>query len=103
MLPKRKAKTAPEKTNAVSSSRFKSLKVSARCSIREFVEKNKLKFAAGRGFYQLTKPETIQFHKEIVARRTSDGLIITGDEVLLLFDIMTLYITDKVRTYLISF
>lgn len=82
MAPKRKAKTAPEKTKTVSSSRFKSLKVSARCSIREFVEKNKLKFAAGRGFYQLTKPETIQFQKEIVARRKRDSLIITGDEVL---------------------
>ena len=80
MPPKGKAKST-EKAEFVSNSRFKSLRVPSRCSIRDFVEEKKLKFEAGRGFYQLTKPETIQFHKEVVARRKSDGLVVTGDEV----------------------
>ncbi|KAJ7325355.1 hypothetical protein OS493_029904 [Desmophyllum pertusum] len=39
------------------------------------------------GFYQLTKPETIQFHKEIVVRRRSDATLASGDEVRELLDI----------------
>lgn len=85
MPPKRKATSTPEKAKVVSASRFKSLRVPSRCSIKEFVDKNKLKFAVGRGFYQLTKPETIQFHKEVVIRRRSDGLIVAGDEVPVLY------------------
>ena len=76
--PKPKAATA---TEVVNTSRFKTLKVNERISIKNFVEKHKLKFATGRGFYQLTKPETIQFHKEIVVRRKSDGTMASGDEV----------------------
>ena len=33
------------------------------------------------GFYQLTKPETIQAYKEIVAVRVSDGAQVSGDAV----------------------
>lgn len=80
-MPPRKAKKAPEDTKIVGSSRFKTIRVNERISIKNFVEKNKLKFATGKGFYQLTKPETIQFHKEIVVRRKSDGVFASGDEV----------------------
>ncbi|EDO36071.1 predicted protein [Nematostella vectensis] len=81
MPPKRsKAKTSSE-ARSCSSSRFSTLKVTERSSVRAFVEKNKLKFAPGKGFYQLTKPETIHFHKEIVVRRKSDGLFATGEEI----------------------
>lgn len=81
-MPPRKAKAkATTATEVVSTSRFKTLKVNERISIRNFVEKHKLKFATGRGFYQLTKPETIQFHKEIVVRRRSDATLASGDEV----------------------
>ena len=82
-MPPRKAKSkAPAAIEVVSSSRFKTLKVNERISIKNFVEKHKLKFATGRGFYQLSKPETIQFHKEVVVRRKSDGTMASGDEVL---------------------
>ena len=81
-MPPRKAKSkAATATEVVSTSRFKTLKVNERISIRNFVEKHKLKFATGRGFYQLSKPETIQFHKEIVVRRRSDATLASGDEV----------------------
>lgn len=79
-MPPKRSK-APIDTKEVTSSRFKTIHVPERTSIRAFVEKNKLEFAPGRGFYQLNKPETIQFHKEIVVRRKSDGLFVTGDEV----------------------
>lgn len=82
MPPKKgKSKAAAATTEVVRSSRFKTLEVDERISIKSFVEKHKLKFATGRGFYQLTKPETIQFHKEIVVRRKSDGKMASGDEV----------------------
>lgn len=81
-MPPRKAKPkAATATEAVSGSRFKTLKVNERISIKNFVEKHKLKFATGKGFYQLNKPETIQFHKEIVVRRKSDGAMASGGEV----------------------
>jgi len=81
MPPKKGKSKAPTATEIVSSSRFKTLKVNERISIKSFVEKHKLKFATGRGFYQLTKPETIQFHKAIVVRRKSDATMASGDEV----------------------
>ncbi|CAH3134969.1 unnamed protein product [Porites lobata] len=81
MPPKKGKSKAAAATEVVRSSRFKTLEVDERISIKSFVEKHKLKFATGRGFYQLTKPETIQFHKEIVVRRKSDGKMASGDEV----------------------
>jgi len=81
MPPKKPKSKAPVATKVVGSSRFKTLNVTERISIKNLVEKHKLKFATGRGFYQLTKPETIQFHKEVVVRRKSDGVMTSGDEV----------------------
>ena len=81
MPPKKGKSKAAAATEVVRSSRFKTLEVDERISIKSFVEKHKLKFATGKGFYQLTKPETIQFHKEIVVRRKSDGKMASGDEV----------------------
>ena len=92
MPPKKGKPKAPAETKVVSDSRFKTLKVNERISIKSFVEKHKLKFATGRGFYQLTKPETIQFHKEIVVRRKSDGSMASGDEVEKVFlDLILIY------------
>lgn len=79
-MPPRKVKKGEAK-KFVSDSRFTTLKVTKRLSIREFFKSNSLEFAKGKGFYQLTKPETIQDNKEIVVRRKSDGQIVTGDEV----------------------
>ncbi|XP_067027065.1 uncharacterized protein [Acropora muricata] len=81
MPPKKGKSKVTAKTKVVSDSKFQTLKVNDRISIKSFVEKHKLKFATGRGFYQLTKAETIQFHKEIVVRRKSDGSMASGDKV----------------------
>ena len=72
-------KSSPSKL--VSSSRFKCLQVKKRVSIREFFKEKDLAFEAGKGFYQLTKPETIQVNKEVVVRRKSDEIFVTGDAV----------------------
>lgn len=79
MPPKKTSKASPKKL--VVSSRFKCHQVKKRTSIRDFCKTNSLEFATGKGFYQLTKPETVQDHKEIVVRRKSDGKFVTGDEV----------------------
>ncbi len=42
------------------------LAVDARCSIKDFVQRNSLIFKAGRGFYEFTKPETVSHKKEVV-------------------------------------
>ncbi|XP_078687765.1 uncharacterized protein LOC144919951 [Branchiostoma floridae x Branchiostoma belcheri] len=65
----------------VKSSRFRTLKVTKKTSIKDFVSAHKLEFEKGKGFYQLTKPEIIQDYKEIVARRKSDGAFISGSAV----------------------
>ncbi|KAF6031341.1 hypothetical protein EB796_010353 [Bugula neritina] len=75
------SKTAPSDSHVVTEDRFKILPVTSRISIRDFVAKHGITFAPGRGFYQLTKPETIQAYKEIVAVRVSDGAKVTGDAV----------------------
>lgn len=67
--------------SVVAESRFKTIAVSKRASIKAFVEEKKLKFKKGRGFYQLNKPELIQDYKEVIVRRQSDGKIVTGDQV----------------------
>ncbi|XP_035678540.1 uncharacterized protein LOC118417194 [Branchiostoma floridae] len=65
----------------LSAFRFETLKVPNKTKIRDFVKDNKLEFAKGKGFYQLTKPETIQRYKEVVARRKTDGAYVSGDAV----------------------
>lgn len=67
--------------SAVKGSRFKTLPVTKRLSIKVFIETNKLSFKKGRGFYQLNKPELIQDHKEIIIRKKDDGTLVTGEAV----------------------
>lgn len=68
--------------SVVVTSRFKTIPVKdKKWSIKAFVQEHKLTFKKGRGFYQLTKPETIQDYKEIVVRRKSDSSFISGDKV----------------------
>lgn len=59
--------------------RFQVLEVDADSAIRVFAESNGLRFRPGRGFYQFTKPETIQARKVVVLvdRRTGD--MFSGD------------------------
>lgn len=65
----------------VAESRFKTIAVTKRVSIKAFVQEKKLIFKKGRGFYQLNKPELIQDYKEVIVRRHSDGKFVTGDQV----------------------
>ena len=60
---------------------FKTVSVSKRVPIKQFVQEKGLDFKKGCGYYQLTKPETIQDYKKVVARRKSDGSYITGDAI----------------------
>jgi hypothetical protein len=59
-------------------SRYQVIDVDINSSIREFVERNGLEFAKGRGFYEWTKTETVQDYKEVVAQNLESGAIITG-------------------------
>lgn len=63
---------------AVPPGRFQALHVDTRCSIRDFVEAQHLRFAKGRGFYELTKSETVQARKEIVLQDRTTGDMFTG-------------------------
>lgn len=61
--------------------RFQALYVEADCSIRDFVEANGIAFEKGRGFYELSKPETIQQYKEIILEDKKSGDMYSGGEV----------------------
>ena len=65
---------------AVPLGRFQVMEVDVNQSIREFVENNGLTFKKGRGFYQLTKTETIQEYKEIVLRDNHTSDLYSGEK-----------------------
>lgn len=48
-------------------------------SIRKFVEARGIRFATGRGFYELTKTSTVQGNKEVVVQDRRTGDMFTGD------------------------
>ena len=60
--------------------RFQVLNVNERASISEFVNGNGLEFRKGRGFYELSKAETIQERKEVVLVENGTGDMYTGSE-----------------------
>ena len=60
---------------------LKEFLVSDRSQIKKFVEELGFDFVKGNAFYQLTKKETIQNYKNIVAKRKSDGCMISGEEL----------------------
>ena len=55
--------------------------VDERIQLKKFIESKGLKFEKGCGFYQLTKKETIQDYKCVIARRKKDGQLVSGDEL----------------------
>ena len=55
--------------------------VGERIQLKKFIEAKGHVFEKGRGFYQLTKKETIQDYKCVVARRKVDGKLETGAEM----------------------
>jgi hypothetical protein len=68
----------PRDLEAVPIGRFQIMYVDEDQTIRDFVEDNGLVFKKGRGFYQLTKTETIQSYKEIVLRENVTGDLYSG-------------------------
>ena len=68
----------PESLAAVSSCRFRILKVPKKCTIKQFVLSNNLEFKTGRGFYEFTKPEIISHKKEGVLVDKKTGEMFSG-------------------------
>ena len=60
---------------------YQLLAVGERLPVRRFVESKGLEFSPGRAFYQLTKRETVQDYKLVVARRRADGALVAGEEL----------------------
>ncbi len=63
----------------VSPGRFQVLAVDTDISIKAFVLENGLTFKVGRGFYEFTKTETIQGHKEIILMERITGDLFEGE------------------------
>lgn len=61
--------------------RFQVIEVDTDTSIKEFILANELPFKKGRGFYELTKAETVQQYKEIILEDKATGELYTGAEV----------------------
>lgn len=60
--------------------RFQMLNVDYVRDIRSFVEDAGATFRKGRGFYQFTKSEMVQEHKEVILRNKRTGDMFTGAE-----------------------
>ncbi|MBK8257714.1 MAG: VWA domain-containing protein [Polyangiaceae bacterium] len=74
-----KAADAGVDLTAVPAGRFQVLEVDRDCAIRDFVNENGLTFKKGRGFYEMTKTETIQGGKEVVLMDRKTGDMWSGD------------------------
>lgn len=75
-LPKSESGLVP-----VPAGRFQVLYVDEAQGIQAFVKDQGCDFKKGRGFYELTKPETVQGFKEIILVDKATGDIFTGAEV----------------------
>ena len=60
--------------------RFQILNVPSIIDIKSFVQGNGVTFKKGRGFYQFTKSEMIQEHKEVILRNKRNGDMFSGAE-----------------------
>ncbi len=65
----------------VNPGRFQVMDVDSNCDIKSFVEKNGIEFKRGRGFYELTKHETVQQYKEVIIQDRKTGEMFTGAQV----------------------
>lgn len=61
--------------------RFQVMTVDENCDIKGFVNKNGIEFKKGRGFYELTKAETVQQYKEIIMQDRETGEMFNGSQV----------------------
>jgi hypothetical protein len=64
--------------SAVPAGRFQVMDVDSDTTIKGFVEANGIPYVKGRGFYEFTKSENIQAHKEIVLLDKRTGDMYTG-------------------------
>jgi hypothetical protein len=64
--------------HAVPPGRFQILSVDRDMPIKNFCSEQGVEFKPGRGFYELTKPETVQGTKEIVLMARASGDLFTG-------------------------
>lgn len=61
--------------------RFQVMAVDVNCDIKGFVTKNGIEFKKGRGFYELSKAETVQQYKEVIIQDRETGEMFTGSQV----------------------
>lgn len=61
--------------------RFQVMTVDENCDIKGFVTENGIEFKKGRGFYELTKAETVQQYKEIIMQDRETGEMFNGSQV----------------------
>lgn len=61
--------------------RFQIMTVDENCAIKEFVESNGITFKKGRGFYELSKAETVQQYKEVIMMDKETGEMFNGSQV----------------------
>ena len=61
--------------------RFQIMTVDENCDIRGFVTKNGIEFEKGRGFYELSKAETVQQYKEVIMMDRETGEMFNGSQV----------------------
>lgn len=61
--------------------RFQVMTVDENCDIKGFVTKNGIEFKKGRGFYELSKAETVQQYKEVIMQDRETGEMFTGSQV----------------------
>ena len=65
----------------VTPGRFQIMTVDENCVIKDFVESNGIEFKKGRGFYELTKHETVQQYKEVIIQDKVTGEMFNGAQV----------------------
>lgn len=65
----------------VAPGRFQVMTVDENCDIKGFVTKNGIEFKKGRGFYELTKAETVQQYKEVIMQDRETGEMFNGSQV----------------------
>lgn len=66
---------------SVPAGRFQVMEVTEDCVIKDFITSRGVEFKPGRGFYELTKSEKVQQHKEIILEDVKTGELFTGAQV----------------------
>ena len=61
--------------------RFQIMTVDENTAIKQFVESNGIEFKTGRGFYELSKAETVQQYKEVIIMDRETGEMFNGSQV----------------------